>query len=89
VSAIKLAPYYDTMALLGTNLSEAKVNEIVEHGAHYENIWLCLDNDATGESIKLVLKWRDWLKTLRVRGLEKDIKDMTDTELDTFMVSLQ
>lgn len=89
MSAIKLAPYYDTVALLGTNMSETKVEEIAGFGnGRYSQIFLCLDNDATFKAIKYTLQWRQALPKLKVRGLAKDIKDMTDVELDEFMMSL-
>lgn len=74
----------DSIALLGTNLSEAKVEEIIAT-RKYERIFLCLDNDATSVAIKAVLKWKHKLPQLEVRGLGKDIKDMTDEEFQDFL----
>lgn len=86
VSAIKLAPYLHAVALLGTNLSEAKVEEIREEG--YDHIHLALDNDATMEAVKAQLKWQHRLPQLCVRGLAKDIKDMNDEEFTALLPSL-
>lgn len=84
VSAIKVAPIYHSLALLGTNLSEAKVLEIM-YNNEYDNVYLCLDNDATHDAIRQQLKWGGRLKGLQVRGLEKDIKDMSKEEFNEFM----
>ena len=83
MSAIKVARHHHSLALLGTNLSEAKVDEILTEGYRY--VYLCLDNDATGEAIKLQLKWRNRLKGLYVLGLEKDIKNMNTEEFQNFL----
>lgn len=85
VSAIKLAPYYDSLALLGTNLSDAKGAEVQEEMGRYKHIYLCLDNDATYAAIKMQLDWRNKIPKMRVMGLEKDIKNMDDLEFDNFM----
>src|SRR5690606_20050617 len=45
VSAIKIAPHHHSLALLGTNLNEPKIEEILEQEPKYERIYLCLDND--------------------------------------------
>lgn len=87
MSAIKIAPHYDALALLGTNLSQAKADELVENNK-YDYIYICLDNDATYQAIKMQLEWRDWIKNMRVMGIQKDIKDMDDVEFDSFMLRL-
>lgn len=85
VSAIKIAPHYHSAALLGTNLSEAKVEEIRMQVDKYERIYLCLDNDATYEAIKTQLKWRGRLPNLMVLGLQKDVKNMDNDEFDEYL----
>lgn len=83
VSAIKVAPHFDALALLGTGISEAKAQEIED--GKYKYIYLCLDNDATYQAIKLQLEWRHKLPNMRVLSLEKDIKDMNEQEFKDFL----
>lgn len=83
MSAIKVAREYHSLALLGTNFSDAKVDEVLAEG--YKYVYLCLDNDATWEAIRLVLHCQKKLKNLRVKGLEKDIKEMNETEFAAFI----
>lgn len=84
VSAIRLAPKVHTAALLGTNLSEAKIDELYSVHKDYETIYICLDADATWQAIKLQLKWRERIPNLQIRGLGKDVKDLTDEEFKLF-----
>lgn len=88
VSAIKVAPFHHSLALLGTNLSEAKVLEIL-YADKYDRIYLALDNDATMEAIKTQLKWRDRMPNMMVLGLQKDIKDMDNKDFQEFLSRLQ
>lgn len=83
VSAIKLAPYVHSLALLGTHMNEDLAKEISEQG--YKRVLICLDNDATREAIKMQIMWRPKIKGLLVSGLPKDIKDMNDNEFQDFL----
>jgi len=85
VSAIKVAPHHDAMALLGTHLSDAKIDEIKELG--YKSIYLSLDNDATGEAIKIQLACRSKLPLLVV-ALHKDIKNFNKEEMAEYLTRL-
>lgn len=85
MSAIKMAPHMHAIALLGTNLSEAKVDEIRENNPGYEHIILALDNDATHEAIKLQLRWASRLPGMCIQSLPKDIKDMNDDEFTDWL----
>lgn len=87
VSAIKVAKHAHSIALLGTNLSEAKLLEIMYSG-DYDRVYLALDADATMEAIKTQLKWRERMPTLMVLGLHKDIKDMDKDEFTNFLERL-
>lgn len=87
MSAIKVAGTYHSLALLGTNLSDAKVEEIRQQDK-YDRIMLCLDADAVGHGIRLMLQLRDKLPNLQVFGLKQDIKDMDDIAFDSFMLGL-
>lgn len=85
MSAIRLAQKYHSVSLMGTNLSDTKVEEIREQEDLYEKIYLCLDNDATYKAIKLALKWKRALPNLQVRGLGTDIKDMSHEAFADFL----
>lgn len=87
ISAIKLSPYYDSAALLSTNLSMAKVKEIRER--KYEKVFLCLDNDATSVAVQLAVSLKYKLPGLQIIGLEKDVKNMNEEEMDSFLKRLE
>jgi hypothetical protein len=84
MSAIKVAPYHHSLALLSTNLNEDKVAEILAQ-PKYDRIYLCLDNDAVYEAIKTQLRWRSRLPNMMVLALQKDIKDMDEAEFSEFL----
>ena len=84
MSAIKVAPHYHSLAICGTNLNEARIEEIQKQ-EKYERIYLCLDNDATYEAIKMQFKWRSRVPNMLVLGLQKDIKDMDDEEFTEYL----
>lgn len=84
MSAIRLEPHVHAVALLGTNLNEIKIEEIAE-SPRYRDIYLCLDNDATSEAIRLKFRWQERLPQLRVIGLEDDVKDQSPKDFDAFL----
>lgn len=88
VSAIKMAKHMHAISLMGTNLSEAKVLEIMYNG-DYDHVYIALDADATHEAIKTQLRWRERMPNLRVLGLPLDIKDMDDKEFKNFLERLE
>lgn len=87
MSAIKVAGRYHSMALLGTNLSDAKIEEIKQLG--YKRVFLSLDNDATAEAIKIQIANRSKLPNLLVMALQKDIKDMKPDEMEEYFNRLE
>lgn len=87
MSAIKTARHSHSIALLGTNLSEAKLLEIMYSG-DYDRVYLALDADATMEAIKTQLKWRERMPALMVLGLHKDVKEMDKKEFSNFLERL-
>ena len=84
VSAIKIAKYAHSVALMGTNLSEAKLLEIMYNG-DYDRVHLTLDKDAIYEAIKTQLKWRERMPNLMVLGIPQDVKDMDKAEFANFL----
>lgn len=87
VSAIRVSSFYDSVALLSTNFSEAKVKEVKARG--YSRVFLCLDNDATAVAVRLAVALRTQLPQLRIIGLPKDIKNMDKEEFESFLTKLQ
>ena len=82
VSALRVNPYYDSVALLGTVLSPAKQREI--RMQRYDNVFICLDKDATRTAARYSKTAGVNIPGLKVKFLDKDIKNMTDTELQDF-----
>ena len=82
---MRLCPHVHSLALLGTNLNESKVEEIKRE--KFEHIILSLDNDATMDAVKLQLKWREALP-MCVHGLTKDIKNMNSAEFQTYLTGV-
>lgn len=82
LSALRLAPHVHAVALLGTNVSDAKAAEYKQ--GKYDRIIISLDNDATQEAIKLTLRLRGTLP-INVIGLAKDIKNMTADEFEDYL----
>lgn len=87
VSAIRVAPFTHTVSLLGVNLSEEKLREIID--GKYRRVYLCLDADATDVSVRTSLKYRTRLPQLQIRGLSKDVKDMNQEEFDNFIKDIK
>lgn len=87
VSAIRLAPFVDTLALLGTNLSDSKVDEILGINPKYQQVHLSLDADAVGDAIKTQLRLtrRGIMPNLRITAIECDVKDMDKEQFDNYL----
>lgn len=87
-SAIKLGQHVHTLSLMGTHLSEEKVEEILL--GDYKKVFICLDADATRDAIVLQHRWRRVINGLQVYALRnKDIKDMNEDEIDSVLFDLQ
>ena len=82
LSAIRASDYYDSVALLGTNLNDERVAEINEQG--YNRVYLALDKDAFSLAVNYVRDLRSKLPLLLLR-LDKDIKNHSEQELDELM----
>lgn len=83
-SALRIAAaHVDSLALCGTLISVPRITEIAEQ--KYDRVILCLDKDATLTAIKTVCMYRNKLKTLVVRPLPKDVKNMGAEEFASFI----
>lgn len=85
LSAVRASAYLTSVALLGTDLSYNKVNEIKEIGRF--PVLLALDNDAIAKAVKYVQQYRSVLPMQLVR-LDKDLKDSSHEELDVLFASI-
>lgn len=87
VSALRINPHFDSVALLGTSLTAQKQSEI--RAQRYKNIFLCLDQDATRASARYVKNANINIPGLKTKFLKKDIKNMNDEELQAFVNCVQ
>lgn len=77
----------DTLALCGTLLTPDRIDEI--KAQKYSNVILCLDQDATATAVKAVAWYRNKLPGMRILPLTKDVKNMTDVEMDSFLLEIK
>lgn len=80
-SSIRSADYMNSCALMGTNINESRMEEI---RSLQQPVYLALDNDAWNVAVKYAIQYRP----IRLVRLGKDIKDLSDEELRTLIVSL-
>ncbi len=66
------------VALLGTHLRE----DFIPHLSPYKAVGIALDPDAFGKSFKIKRTLDNYLKNVYIIRLPKDVKDMTDDELN-------
>lgn len=79
LSALRLTEYTDSLAILGTDLLRPVIQDIRRQ--RYDTVWLALDNDAIKRAFEMRRRLQSELPNLRVMFLEKDVKDMTEDEL--------
>lgn len=84
-SAVRAAPYINSVALLGTSLCEDDRNEL---GEHYDRLIIALDADASAQAIRLQRQLRLAVKECDVLILGMDIKDMEEGEVAQLLVPL-
>lgn len=87
LSALRLTDHTDAVALLGTNFAIKSQTEIATQG--YKNIYLALDPDASKKAARLVRQNKSKLPGLKLKLLDKDVKDMTHEELYDTCLSLR
>lgn len=87
VSALRINPYYDSVALLGTVFNAAKQREIRMQG--YTHVFICLDKDATRTAARYSKTAGVNVPGLKVKFLNKDIKNMSEEELNEFLKEIQ
>lgn len=82
LSAIRASDRVSAVALLGVHLNDERIKHI--RAAALAPVFLCLDRDAGGTSIQHAIKYGPLLG-FNIKFLDKDIKNMTPEEFDTFM----
>lgn len=80
MSAYKAAHFCNAIALLGTNISDAKLNEIAS--AHPKMLIVALDEDATAKAASIVSKLVGVVDNIKFMPLKKDLKDMPLDEVE-------
>lgn len=85
VSAMKMSLYTDAASLMGTNLSDRKMGQLLQHVRG--TIYLALDPDAAGQiATARAVRELSAACTVKVIQLTADPKDMTYTELGEALV---
>jgi DNA primase len=79
LSALRASHYLNSVALLGTNLTDAALKVLKER--QYDNVYLALDPDAFPVSIRMARRLREAGVSVAVLKLPKDIKNMNESEL--------
>ena len=82
ISAIRLADYKQSAAIMGSFIS---ANNAIALSKLYDTIILMLDNDATDKAIQQKLRYQNLFTQFEVRFLKKDIKNMTNNELEEYL----
>ena len=77
-SAVRAAPYINSVALLGTSIASDERHELSEH---FDHIIIALDADATANAIRLQGQLACLFKQVDVLMLPCDIKDMKESEI--------
>lgn len=80
-SAIRAADYISSVALLGTHLSDERVDHIRQAGL--SPVYLALDGDVYPQIIRYVQQFRSRLPMIPIK-LSKDLKNMEPQELEEF-----
>jgi DNA primase len=78
LDAVRISEFGNAVALLGTNLNEAKVAELQKE---FDTVHLCLDPDATMKAFKLYEKYSVFFRNFNVVTLSNDPKYLSSDEL--------
>lgn len=83
ISAIRAHRYVNSCAILGSHIQESLITCIINNG--FKHIVLALDKDAFAKSLVYQKKFNSLFESFKVTRLPKDLKNMSVTELETFM----
>jgi hypothetical protein len=84
ISAIRANKYVNSCALLGSHMQESLVMCLKNNG--FKHITLALDKDAFAKSLIYQKKFNAMFNSFKVCKLEKDIKNMSPSDLDVLML---
>jgi hypothetical protein len=85
ISALKAARFTTSCALLGTGLSQNKVDEIKKVAGKTGKIWIAFDPDAREKALEYLKQYRMYCGgNLYALMLSKDLKDMSYSEIAKF-----
>ena len=82
-SAVRSSQHVNAVALLGTGVGLTKAQEIAEYAPR--PIIVALDQDATSESFRVVMRYRMLWDNPQVMMLTKDIKNMTNEQVQKLL----
>ena len=82
-SAIRASVYVNAIALCGTGVGLSRAEEIRKYATL--PVIIALDQDATQEAFRIAHKWSLLWGDVQVLPLQKDIKNMTETELEALL----
>jgi hypothetical protein len=80
ISALRASEFCTAVALLGTEMSQDKFEEIVGLSG-VRRVWFGLDRDALGTGLELLRKYRLYFPNINLLMLPKDIKNMSTSEM--------
>lgn len=83
ISALRAAEFCTSVALLGTEMSQEKFEEIVRVAGN-KTIWLALDKDALKKGFELLKRYRLYFPNLNLLFIQKDIKNLTTSQLQSY-----
>jgi len=83
LSALRLTPYADVVALTGTNLLRPILEEIKDR--KYGRVYLALDNDAIDKAFSIMRRLHNTIPNLRMLPLEQDVKNMSTENLEKIL----
>lgn len=78
-SALRASSHINAVALLGTNLSEPKINDIRK--VEPSKVILALDRDAVSKTTEYYKKYAALFPQFQILLLDKDLKDLNSKEL--------
>jgi hypothetical protein len=84
ISALKASRHIQACALMGSHMDEDSLLEIIQVAAE-EPIFLALDKDATHKAEKFIQKYRFVAPNLRFCPLSKDLKYLSDQEIESLI----
>lgn len=83
ISALRAAEFCTSVALLGTEMSQDKFEEIVRFAGN-KSIWLAVDKDAVRKGFELLKRYRLYFPNLNMLFIQKDIKNMSVSQLQSY-----